>query len=554
MALRPTNEGQTKMTATDTRALSAAGLRDALETAGRWLERNRESLNAINVYPVPDGDTGTNMLLTWRAGLAAAARADAADGVGSYLRSFARGALLGARGNSGVILSQMVRGLAAALEADETLDPSGLRRALDAASRTAYEAVSTPVEGTMLTVLKDAAAAAPAASGSILDVFAAAEAEAHASVARTPDLLPRLREAGVVDAGGLGVAVLLTGLRMAAANEPMPDAPAPMVVAVRLEHVDHEGHGYCTEFLVERRDGATLDRDLLVRRLEEAGGESILVVGDPDALHVHVHAQDPGPALSAGIAAGSLDDIKIDNMQAQHERWSAAHRGADGSGPGSAPAYAQAAVVASAAGPGIAAAFRELGAVPMQSDGKPTAGAFLDAARAAASERVFLLPNDRDAVMAAEVAAAEEPDRIVVIPARSIPAGVAAAVAFVADGDPGEVERAMRLAAGAVRCIEVTHAARNVDLEGVAARLGDPIALLDGRLVARGETLEGALLSALAVADGEGAELVTLYLGAGVTPEAGERVRVLVEEQYPGLAVEVVDGGQPYYPYVLGVE
>jgi dihydroxyacetone kinase-like predicted kinase len=260
---------------------------------------------------------------------------------------------------------------------------------------------------------------------------------------------------------------------------------------------------------------------------------------------------DPGPALSAGIGAGSLRNVKIDNMQLQHEEWAAGHEGASAAQP-----VPLVGLVAAAAGPGLAATFRELGAVPLlTSDGeKPSAGAFLEAARRAGERHVFLLPNDKDAVMAAEQAAREAPDFISVIPARSIPAGMSAAVAYQPDDDLEEIAETMGAAIDHVRCIEVTVAGRDAAVGGVTVAAGKPIALLDGVLVTSGATLEDALLAALAKTVDEASELVTVYLGADAEAGAGERVLGLIREAHPGLAVEIVAGGQPYYPYVVGVE
>jgi dihydroxyacetone kinase-like predicted kinase len=260
---------------------------------------------------------------------------------------------------------------------------------------------------------------------------------------------------------------------------------------------------------------------------------------------------DPGPALTVGVAAGALRNIKIDNMQLQHAEWAAGHEDAAARGP-----LPPIGLVAVASGPGIAAAFRELGAVAITpaGSGKPSPGAFLEAARRAGERHVFLLPNDKDAIMAAEQAAREAPDLISVVPARSLAAGMSAAVAFQPDGDPEENAQAMRAAIKGVRCIEVSRAGRDADIGGVAVKAGDSIALLDGVLIAGGGTLEEALLAALAKCVDEASELLTLYLGEGATHDAGERVRALIEEAYPGLAVEVVAGGQPHYPYVVGVE
>jgi DAK2 domain fusion protein YloV len=341
--------------ATAPTTLTTTALHEALGVAERWLALNREGINAVNVYPVPDGDTGTNMLLTWRSARDGAAEA-LSESLEVYGRGFARAALLGARGNSGVILSQFVRGLAEALEGAETLDGARLARCLEAGATAAYTAVSTPVEGTMLTVMRDAATAAvgaTAAGAELLGTLTAAADEADASVERTPELLPRLREAGVVDAGGLGVAALLRGIWYGLRGESLPEPPPVEHGIVDLEAVAHEGHGYCTEFVIL---GQSLDRDELLRALEAAGAESVLVVGDTEALHVHVHHDDPGPALSIGARAGALDAVKVDNMQLQHETWTAAHEGA-GAAP---PEFGMVAVVP---GDGLAAALREIGPV-----------------------------------------------------------------------------------------------------------------------------------------------------------------------------------------------
>ena len=527
--------------------LNARQLLDIFRVAEQWLALNREPVNAINVYPVPDGDTGTNMLLTLRASLQAA-EPDADGAVGPFMQALARGALLGARGNSGVILSQMLRGLADALDGAEEVDGAALRDGFDSAARAAYDAVSEPVEGTMLTVMHDAARAAAAptrpALGQVLD---AAVEEAHASVERTPALLPRLAEAGVVDAGGLGVAVLLAGMRFGYRGEELPEPmPAP-AGAVELSGVQHEGHGYCTEFVVI---GRALDREALAGALDAAGGESLLVVGDAEALHIHVHVDDPGPALSAGAAAGALEAVKVENMQAQHDRWAAGHRAA---GPADLPAIG---LVAVAQGSGIAAALRELGATEVVDGGptaNPSAGELLDAARRAGNGHVFLLPNDPNVIMAAEQAAAQEPRLITVIPTRSTAAGFAAVVAFDPAGEPQAIAGRMREAFEGCHCVEVTRSVRDTTTDGVTVSEGDAIALVDGTLVARAGTLEEALLEGLGRVAG-GAELVTVYLGADAPPDAEERVTRLIGEAHSGLEVEVMDGGQPHYPYILGVE
>lgn len=534
--------------------VSAAQVREAFRVAEEWLAANRDGINAINVYPVPDGDTGTNMLLTWRAALLAAP-ADA-DHAGDMLAACARAALLGARGNSGVILSQMIRGLAEAAADEATMDAAGIVRALLGASRTAYEAVSAPVEGTMLTVLRDAAQAAAATQAEghgIRSTLNAAVDEAFASVERTPFLLPRLREAGVVDSGGLGVAVILEGLARGLDGEPLPATiRATVTERVHMDGVEHEGHGYCTEYVIV---GPAIDRRAIQSALVAMGGDSVLVVGDARTVHVHVHVSDPGPALSLGVQHGDLVGVKVDNMQAQHDAWLAGQEG-DGVDAHGQPALPSIGLVAVAPGEGFARAFRDMGAVALLLDegAKTSAGEFLRAARRAGRDHVFVLPNDRDILMAAEQAAREAPDFITVLPTRSAPAGIAAAVAYWPEGDPAEVGARMREAMQNVRCVEVSRAARDATVDGVTVNAGDAIALVEGRLVGRAQTLEGALLAGLALAIGDGAEIATVYLGEEAPADGGGRVEELVARAHPGLEVEILVGGQPNYPYLAGVE
>ena len=537
--------------------IDASAFDAALRVAEGWLAANRDAVNAINVYPVPDGDTGTNMLLTHRAALDAA---DAAStgGIGDYAQALAEGALLGARGNSGVILSQMLRGIAEGLAGRAAVDVHGLCRALVEASRAADEAIGDPVEGTMLTVMRDAArAGAEEASGDgdLSAALGSVVSEAEASLERTPELLPRLREAGVVDAGGMGVAVLLRGLHSGLTGAPLPDPPAAPVGEVELSGVEHEGHGYCTEYLVR---GASLDRAALERALVAMGGESLLVVGDARALHVHAHVDDPGPAISAGAQAGALEAVKVENMQAQHEEWAAGHRDADApTGPAGQDAEPpRLGLVAVAAGPGLAAAFRELGASAIVEGGptfNPSAGELLEAARRAGREHVFLLPNDSNVLLAAEQAASQEPELVTVIPARSTPAGLSAALGYQPEGEPSEVRSQMTAQLADVRAVEVTRAVRDTSIDGMEVAIGDAIALVDGRLVARADSLEEALLAAIGPL-AAAAEVVTIYLGEQADARSAEAVSRLVTDAHDHLEVDVFAGGQPHYPYLASVE
>jgi len=538
--------------------LSAADFCAALAAAERWLSVNRDGINTINVYPVPDGDTGTNMLFTLRAALRAVE--DPPPTVGEAAHRVARAALLGARGNSGVILSQMLRGLAEGLSGRDDTSGPGLIHALCTASDTAYAAVSAPVEGTMLTVLREAShlaresLAREAGEAAILDALTD---EAYASVRRTPTLLPRLAEAGVVDAGGAGIAVILEGFVSYIHQVELPTEPRFRADGqVATDAMEHDGHGYCTEYLVlgEDIDLRAIERDLIA-----VGGESLLVVGDAQTAHVHVHVEDPGPALSIGARAGALDSVKVENMQTQHEAWMAEHEGGGTANRSTARARPidPIGLVAIASGAGIAAAFRDLGAAVVlqpKPGAKTSAGEILEAARRAATERAIVLPNDRDVLMAAEAAAREIPGFITVVPSRNVAAGLAAAIYYAATGDPAEIAEEMTTALAEARSIEVTTASRDASVDGVAVRAGEPIVFIDGKLRSTAATHEDALCTALAEVVTAASEIVTVYLGAEAERDVTERLAERIQSEHPSLEVEILEGGQPHYVYIASVE
>lgn len=544
--------------------VSVADLCAALRVAEQWLAANRAGINAINVYPVPDGDTGTNMLLTFRAAIKDLP--ESPRHLGEVTAIMARASLLGARGNSGVIWSQMVRGFAEALSGQADTDTTGLVAALVNASRVSYSAISQPVEGTMLTVLREAAEAGAAATKAARDSDATWRAlvdEAYASLERTPDLLPRLREAGVVDAGGAGVAVLLEGLSLGLHGKPLPAAPRfTGAEDVTLNAVEHEGHGYCTEFVAVIEPGSgTIDRASMERALIELGGESVLVVGDEYTAHVHVHMADPGPAISLGARAGALLSVKVENMQAQHMAWIAAHGNdhEDAHGDATPPSKALPAIglVAVARGAGIARAFRDLGATGIVDAGdgtKASAGELLEACRAAGTEHVLLLPNDKDVLMAAETCAREAEGFVTVIPTHNAAAGLAAAVYYLPTGDSEAIADDMRGVLDSVHCVEVSVSVRDALVDGVDVKDGEAIAFVDGKLVASLASVEEALLAGLADAVEESSEIVTIYLGEGAPAGAEALVRPQIEAAHPGLEVDFMAGGQPHYPYLASIE
>ena len=516
------------------------------------LETSRSRIDDLNVYPVPDGDTGTNLTLTVRA---------VADAVGSaapsdrpaLAQAVARAALMGARGNSGVILSQIVRGVADVLaESRNGIDPALTARALRGASDAAYRAVRRPVEGTMLSVIRELAEEAERRAPELEplgELLVELVRHGDGAVARTPEQLEVLREAGVVDAGGAGLVELLRGLAGAVTGEALPPAPADEAPSgVDAIHLEPSRYRYCTVFVVE---GEALDRDELEARLEPLG-DSLVVVGDETALKVHVHTDDPGSALSLGTTAGTIEGVEIANMHEQQQR-----RERRLSLVPSTPA--KSGVVAVVAGEGNRRLFETLaepvGTIRVVAGGQtsnPSTAEIVAALEALEAEEAIVLPNNPNARLAAEHAAEQAGLIAEVVPTDSIPAGLAALVAY--DGARGAVENAAEMAAvaTAVATGEVTRASRDVNLNGLAIRSGDWLGLEDGRPVAGGDDFAVVALAVVERLLAEPRALLTLLTGAEPPPLDGLVERLA--SAHPELEVEVHEGGQPHYPLLLGAE
>ena len=510
------------------------------------LEATRRRIDDLNVYPVPDGDTGTNLTLSVRAVVEALESCEAADRA-SLAHHVSRAALLGARGNSGVILSQMVRGAAERLGGADAIDAGALAAALREASEAAYRAVRRPVEGTMLTIVRELAEQAERRSrsatevGELLLVLVDHGAEA---LARTPEQLDVLREAGVVDAGGAGVVELMRGIAHAVTGEPLPDLPDRERLSVAAVHQELSRYRYCTGFVVE---GEGLDADDLERELERLG-DSLLVVGDATALKVHVHTDEPGAALQAGTARGVLDKVEIANMHRQTvEREERLSRAA-----ATAKACEAIAVVA---GEGNRRLFEDLGAGRVIEGGQtmnPSTRQILDAIEQAAAAEVVVLPNNANVTLSAEQAArlASKPARVV--RTDSIPAGLAAMVAYDPTHSGEENAAAMNEALGVLETGAVTVASRDAELNGVPVRKGAFLGLVGDDAVAAADSFEEV---ARAVAErllAEPRDVLTLLVGAERPPLDG--LRRFLEEQHPELELDVQEGGQPHYPLLLSAE
>jgi uncharacterized protein len=514
------------------------------------LEASRERIDDLNVYPVPDGDTGTNLTLTVRAVKEALEQLSEADRE-RLAREIARAALMGARGNSGVILSQIVRGFAEVIGASATIDSPTLARAFRAASDAAYRAVREPVEGTMLTVIRELAEEAEARAAPDLPVGELLQAlvqRGEDALARTPQYLQILREAGVVDAGGAGLLELVRGLTAAVTGEELPALP-PQLEEVSLDAIHQElsRYRYCTLFVVE---GDALDADALEAELERLG-DSLMVVGDESALKVHVHTDDPGAALSLGVAQGVIDAVEIANMHHQTEAREARLLQA-------LPDAQASEVVAVVAGEGNARLARSLGASQIVEGGQsmnPSTAEILAAIESAAAPEVLVLPNNANVILSAEQAAAHAAKPVRVIPTRSIPAGIAALVAF--DGSRGAEENAaeMEEAVAAVATGAVAIASRDVNLDGLAVRKGAYLGLAEGEPVAGGSEFDEvaqAVVERLLAEHPPARSVLTILTGEDAPELNGLLARI--GAGHPEVEVDVQEGGQPHYHLLLSAE
>jgi DAK2 domain fusion protein YloV len=539
--------------------MSLNGDREAVEklvgAALATLEANRQRIDDLNVYPVPDGDTGTNLTMTMRAVAEAVDHTSAADRR-SLLHDVARGALMGARGNSGVIFSQIVRGAADVLgETDSAeIDADATARALRGATDAAYRAVRRPVEGTMLSVIRELAEEAEArapASPPLGELLVELVQRGEDALARTPEQLQVLKDAGVVDAGGAGLLELVRGVAAAVSGGPLPE-PVPVAEHLSFEAIHQElsRYRYCTVVLIE---GEQLDREALEGEIERLG-DSLLVVGDSTAVKVHVHTDDPGAVLSIGTRVGTIDRIEIANMHEQTHRREERLLAAVPEAP-----PATTGVVAVVAGEGnrrlfesLAANIGPIGIVEGGQTMNPSTADLLRAVQSLDAEEAVILPNNSNVVLAAEHAA-EHADRTVeVVRTESIPAGLAAMVAFDGSRSARENAAEMTAAVAAVATGELTIASRDADLKGLAIRKGDWLGLAEGDPVARGDDFDEVAYAVVERLLSEPRELLTLLVGRDGAELDGLLDRIAVE--HPTVEVDVEQGGQPHYHLLLSAE
>jgi DAK2 domain fusion protein YloV len=532
-------------------------LKRLLQAGTVWLERHAASINALNVFPVPDGDTGTNMLLTMRAALTEIGSV-ADDSAASVAQATAHGALMGARGNSGVILSQLFRGIASGLKGKKQFDGADFAAALEEGSATAYKGVMKPVEGTILTVGREAAQAAQdAVENGVRDFAPVMErvvAAARESVGRTPLLLSVLREAGVVDAGGQGLYVILEGGLKYLRGEPMDVEELSEVVPVSAASGPSEGDvqwGYCTEFILQGQD---LNLDEIRERI--AGwGDSALVVGDGQTIKVHVHTFRPGDVIGFASSRGTLHDIKIDNMQDQHREYLVV--GADAAELQTEQEADGVAVVAVVSGAGLCDVFESLGVrtiVPGGQTMNPSTQELLQAIERLNQQDVVVLPNNGNVVLAAQKARELSQKNVVVVASETIPQGISALLAFNFQADLESNSRAMEEATHSVQTAEITRAIRSVKINGLEVEEGEIIGLLNGELTAKGKNIEAVAEQILEQMKANEYEIITAYYGEDMTKPKAEELVSKLSERYPEQEWELVDGGQPHYYYIISAE
>jgi len=538
-------------------------LRQLFEAGTSWLEKHANSINALNVFPVPDGDTGTNMLLTMKTALHELTLLSEQT-ASAVAQSVSHGALMGARGNSGVILSQLLRGLSKGLTDREQFGAKEFAKALSEASATAYKAVMKPVEGTILTVSKDAATAASVAADEIGDVafvLCVAVEAARRSVERTPALLPVLAEAGVVDAGGQGLMIFLEGMLRFLRGDSVDVVPAAITTAVgwaafHPAHAEEESsYGYEVMYLVQ---GANLDVDA-VRETISTMGDSVVVVGDEKQIKIHVHTPEPGNPLTYGVTLGTLRNIVVENLQIQADQL--AHREAPGPSP---LALAKAAahkggiaVVAVSPGQGISRVFESLGAsaiVPGGQTMNPSTEQLLRAVEELAAEEVVILPNNGNIFLTAQQVDVLTEKRVRVVGSTSVPQGIGAILAFNYQTDLETNAKTMEQAAKNIQTIEVTRAIRSAQVNGLTVEAGQAIGLINGKLTSCSAEINDVIKDALTALNADDYEIVTIYYGENIIAEEAQALLSELEEAHPFLEYELIQGGQSHYHYIISLE
>jgi uncharacterized protein len=539
------------------------------------LSNNAKAVDALNVFPVPDGDTGTNMNLSMTSG-AKEVRNNISEHIGKVGSALARGLLMGARGNSGVILSQLFRGFAKAIESKKEINSVEFAAALEAGVETAYKAVMKPVEGTILTVAKDAAKRAVAVAKKQQDIALVMEEvvkAAKASLKRTPELLPVLKEVGVVDSGGQGLVYVYEGFLAELKGEKVANVPASQPSMQELVSAEHhknaQSHistediefGYCTEFMVRFEQDKLRNHPFTEEKFREdlsRFGDSLLVIADEELVKVHIHSEQPGEVLTYGQRYGSLINIKIENMRQQHANIVQEPKTPLSTVPVSEKKEKEKyGIVTVAMGEGIANLFKSIGAQAVIEGGQtmnPSTEDIVKAIEQVNAETVFVLPNNKNIIMAAQQAALVVENNVIVIPSKTVPQGMSAILAFNPAVTAEQNEKAMNNALAQVKTGQVTFAVRDTSIDGVAISKDDYMGIADGKIVVSEKDKLTVTKKLLAEMLDEDVEILTIIFGEDVSSEEVDEIVAYVEDEYPDIEVEVHEGNQPLYPFIFSIE
>lgn len=539
---------------------------EMVQMGAHHLYQNANYVDSLNVFPVPDGDTGTNMNLSMTSG-AKETELSAVEHIGKTAQALSKGLLMGARGNSGVILSQLFRGFGKFIEKEATIDAKGFAGAFQAGVDTAYKAVMKPVEGTILTVAREAAKKGVEVAETENDIIAVMEAftaEAKASLDRTPDLLPVLKEVGVVDSGGQGLLFVYEGFLASLKGEPLPEKnSATLDDLINAEHhraqdfmntADIE-FGYCTEIMVRLEEEKEPFNEEQFRQELNPLGDSLLVISDEEIAKVHIHSEQPGSVLSIGQKYGSLIKIKVDNMREQHS----AIVGEEHKAPTTTKKVEKHpyAIVTIAMGEGVAGLLRSIGASYVIEGGQtmnPSTEDIVKAVKEIGAEKVLILPNNKNIVMAAEQAVELLEIEAAVVPTKTIPQGMAAILAFNPEAAVELNKKTMTEAFANVKTGQVTYAVRDTSIDGVEIHKDDFMALAEGKIVLSTPALKDAAEKVIADLVDEDTEIVTVIYGEDTTEQDATELVAFIEENYPDAEVELFNGKQGLYPYIISVE
>ncbi len=523
----------------------------ALHAGNTWLEANVEFINALNVFPVPDGDTGTNMLLTFRSSLQSTDTLPKTD-FEILTKTMSKAALLGARGNSGVILSQIIDGFAKGLSEKKTIDGESLTFAFQEASKAASNAMVDPVEGTMLTVIRDAATGAkefirttPDSSPS--GVLQAALTAARKSLENTPNLLPVLKQAGVVDSGGQGLVILLEGICNHIDGKPLP---IPYIHSGNIDtdwiksQNTSEDYGFCTEFVIQDMNTPFEEVQSVLRKLGDSEG----LIGDISLARVHIHTDDPDAILKYGEGVGQLEQVSIRDMEQQHDQFLSFHDNTD--------LAIASGVVTVASGAGFANIMRSLGSSAVVWGGQtmnPSVEDLLTAIESVPSNDIILLPNNKNIIQTAKQTHSVTGKNIHVIATTSMVEGIAALIAFLQDV-PAAQNVVDMTQASSIEWGEITHAVRTVQMNGVTVNAGSPIGISDDTIISTGNTSEESLLNLCKKLQVKTDTILSVYYGSEVEDSTVEETTMMLRSAFPETEIELLYGGQPHYAYIVAVD